>query len=67
MNNELPASPSEAIGALMRPVSTEIKCQFLRSLPNNLSIRDRRERMEALNRAIEVVSAMPTTKFVQEL
>lgn len=63
-----PATPismhdKEVITNTIFPVVVELKCQFLKALPPNVSLRDRRKMMRSLNIAGDVVLNMDALMF----
>ena len=53
----------EVITNTIFPVLVELKCQFLKALPDNVSLRDRRKMMRSLNIAGDVVLNMDALMF----
>jgi hypothetical protein len=53
----------EVIANAVFPVVVELKCQFLKALPDNVSLRDRRKMMRSLNIAGDVVLNMDALMF----
>ena len=45
------------------PVIVELKCQFLKALPNTVSIRERRRMMHSLNKAGDAVLSLDPMVF----
>ncbi len=53
----------ELIESAIFPIIVELKCEFLKALPSNMSIRDRRDRMVSLDKAGDAVLNMPLARF----
>ncbi len=53
----------QAIENTIYPVIVELKCQFLKALPNTVSIRERRRMMHSLNKAGDAVLNLDPLTF----